>query len=306
MKAIRDAYGEALEELGSLNNKVVVLEADVGNSTKSILFGKRFPNRYFNVGIAELNMTGMAAGFASSGFMPFVNSFAYFMTTRGSDPIISMAAYDNLNVKFVGSYCGLSDSYDGASHHAISDIALLRALPNITILSPCDPIETKKAVFAAAVHKGPVYLRLSRDNAPTIFGEDYNYKIGKGEIVRDGTDLTIISTGIHVHISIKTAELLKEKGISTRVVNMHTVLPIDKDLIVRCANETGSIVTVEEHSVRGGLGSAVSEILSQYLPTRLKIIGIQSFAESGSYSALLKKYALDSESIFNACIEFLH
>ena len=197
--AIRDAYGNALARLGEANPKVVVLETDVGSSTKSAVFGSKYPERYFNIGISELDMNAMAAGFASCGLIPFTNTFAVFMTLRGGDPINSLICYDSLNVKLAGAYSGLSDSYDGASHHSTGDLSVLRALPNLTILSVCDPVETEKAVFAAAAHPGPVYLRLSRAAVPAIFDESYPFEIGKGVVLRDGNDVTIFATGYPVH-----------------------------------------------------------------------------------------------------------
>ena len=292
MIAIRDAYGDALAALGAQNEKVVVLEADVGSSSKSIVFGEAFPERYYNVGISELNMNAMAAGFASCGLVPFTNTFSVFMTLRGGDPINSIIAYDNLNVKLAGTYCGISDSYDGASHHSTGDIAILRAIPNMTIISVCDAVETKKAVFAAAEHVGPVYLRLSRAPAPVFFADDYNFEIGKGVVLREGKDITLISTGQILHECLQAAELLAAEGVEARVVNIHTIKPLDEDLIIRCANETGALLTVEEHSIYGGLGSAVAETCALKSPVSMDIMGLNSFSESGDYYELLEKYGL--------------
>ena len=295
--AIRDAYGAALEKLGKVNDKVIALEADVGSSTKSIIFGKAFPDRYFNVGISELNMVSMAAGFATCGLIPFVNTFAVFMCTRSSDPIGSLISYDNLNVKLCGTYSGFSDSYDGASHHAITDIAFVRALPNMTVISVCDAVETEKAVFAAAAHNGPVYLRLSRAAAPVIFDDNYNFEIGKGVTLRHGSDVTIVATGYMVHKALEACDLLKAEGISARVVDIHTIKPIDADLIETCARETGAIVTAEEHSICGGLGSAVAEVVVDRYPVPMEMVGVTEYAESGDYEALLSKYHLDAAAI---------
>lgn len=297
--AIRDAYGEALAKLGAVNPKVIALEADVGSSSKSIIFGKKFPERYYNVGISELDMSAMAAGFAGCGLIPFANTFAVFMTLRGGDPINSMIGYDNLNVKLAGTYAGLSDSYDGASHHATGDIALLRAIPNLTIISVCDAVETEKAVFAAAAHNGPVYLRLSRAPAPVLFDEAYPFQIGKGVVMQAGTDVTIAATGYMVHKALEAAALLGKEGISARVLNIHTIKPLDEDLIIASAYQTGAFVTVEEHSVFGGLGSAVAEVLSQHFPVPLVRIGLTGYAESGDYEQLLQKYGLDAAAIAN-------
>lgn len=257
--AIRDAFGEALLELGKKNDKVVALEADVGGSTKSAVFGKAFPERYYNVGISELNMVAMSAGMAREGLIPFVNTFAVFLATRSGDPIQSLIAYDKLNVKLCGTYTGLSDSYDGASHQAITDMSYVRAIPNMTVITAADATETKKAVEAVAEYEGPVYLRLSRAAVPVVYGDDMKFEIGKGIKVKEGKDITIITTGTVLSKAIEAAEKLEAEGIHATVVDMHTVKPIDKDLIVECAKETGAIVTVEEHSLQGGLYSAVAE-----------------------------------------------
>ena len=272
--AIRDAFGEALKKLGGVNDKVVALDADVGGSTKSAVFGKEYSDRYFNVGISEMNMVSMAAGLAADGYIPFANTFAVFLITRGADPIQALISYDKLNVKLAGTYCGLSDSYDGASHQAITDIALMRAIPNMTVVSVSDAVETEKAVFAAAEYEGPVYLRLSRAAAPVIYDENMKFKIGKGITVREGKDVTIIATGTVLHKAIEAAELLKTEGISANVVDMHTIKPIDKELIISCAKNTGAIVTVEEHSVYGGLGSAVAEVLAEECPAPIEILSL--------------------------------
>lgn len=296
--AIREAYGNTLASLGELREDIVVLEADVGNSTKSILFGNKFPNRYFNVGISEMNMVAMASGFALSELIPFVNTFSIFMTTRGLDPINSLIAYDNLNVKLIGHYCGLSDSYDGASHQSAFDIACMRSLPNMTIVSPCDQVETEKAVIACVEHQGPVYLRLSRNATTIIYDKQYPFKLGKGHILRDGTDLTIAATGYMVHKALKAAIMLEAEGITTRVVNIHTIKPLDDQLIIDCAVQTGAIMTVEEHSIYGGLGSAVSEVLSKTHPAFMEIMGLNDYAESGDYEELLTKNGLDEQAIY--------
>ncbi|MBO1264311.1 transketolase family protein [Proteiniclasticum sp. SCR006] len=297
MIAIRDAYGEALQDLGRRNEKIVVLEADVGGSTKSILFGKEFPDRYFNVGISEFNMVSMSTGFATQGFTPFVNTFAVFMTTRGIDPIQTLIAYDSMNVKLCGTYAGLSDSYDGASHQAITDMAFIRSIPNMTIVSVSDAVETKKAVEAISEFDGPVYLRLSRAAAPVYFDESYDFRIGQGVEVRDGEDVTLIATGTILHNTLKAAELLKEEGISAKVLNIHTVKPIDEKILIDAAEQTGAVVTVEEHSIYGGLGSAVAEVLSAKCPTPMEFVGATEFAESGDYDELLEKYGFSPEAI---------
>jgi transketolase len=300
LKAIRDAFGEALLKIGGENKNIVVLEADVGSSSKSILFGNEYPERYFNVGIAEGNMAAMAAGFATTGKIPFINTFAAFMALRSGDPINSLIAYSNMNVKLAGTYAGLSDSYDGASHHAISDISLMRALPNMVVISVADAVETEKATKAAAEYNGPVYLRLSRAPVPIIFDESYNFEIGKGVQLTEGNDVSIIATGYMVQKSLEAAEELKAKGINARVINIHTIKPIDIELIVKCAKETGVIVTAEEHNVIGGLGSAVAEVLVKEYPVPMEFVGVQDeFAESGDYEMLLEKYGLGTKSIID-------
>lgn len=299
--AIRDAFGDALLKLGEKHDNIVALEADVGGSTKSAVFGKAFPERYFNVGISEINMVSMAAGFASNGYIPFVNTFATFLTTRGADPIQSLIAYDKLNVKLAGTYCGLSDSYDGASHHGITDMAFVRAIPNMTVVSVSDAVQTEKAVFALAEYDGPVYLRLSRAAAPVIYDETLNFEIGKGIVLKYGKDVTIIATGTVLHKAIEASEALEAEGISATVVDMHTVKPIDTNLILNCANMTGAIVTVEEHSIYGGLGSAVAEVLAAECPTPMEFIGATEFAESGDYEELLDKYGYSSKNIVEKC-----
>lgn len=299
--AIRDAYGNALKELGEQNRRVVGLEADVASSTKSGIFGKAFPERYFNVGISELDMVAMSAGLAREGMIPFVNTFAVFLTTRGADPIQSLIAYDNLNVKLCGTYCGLSDSYDGASHQAITDLAFVRSIPNLTVISAADASETRQAVFAIARHQGPVYLRLSRAEAPVYYPADMDFQIGKGIAVREGEDVTIITTGTLLHGALEAAERLAAEGIRAAVVDMHTIKPIDQELIIKCARRTGAIVTVEEHSVYGGLGSAVAEVLAEHCPAPMERIGAADFAESGDYGQLLEKYGYSPRSIAEQC-----
>lgn len=301
MIAIRDAYGAALKELGEQNTKIVGLEADVASSTKSGMFGKAFPERYFNVGISELNMVSMAAGFAREGMIPYVNTFAVFMTTRGADSIQSLIAYDNLNVKLCGTYCGLSDSYDGASHQAITDLAFVRAIPNMTVITAADGAETRKAVFAIAEHDGPVYLRLSRAEAPVYYSDNMDFQIGRGITVREGGDVTIITTGTVLHKALEAADLLAQEGISATVVDMHTIKPIDRDLVIQCAIRTGAIVTVEEHSIYGGLGSAVAEVLVENKPVPMERIGAVDFAESGDYGELLVKYGYSPQAIAGKC-----
>lgn len=295
--AIRDAYGEALKALGAKNEKIVALEADVGGSTKSKIFGQAYPDRYFQAGISELNMVTMAAGMAREGLIPFVNTFSNFLATRGGDPIQTLIAYDNLNVKMAGTYVGMSDSYDGASHHAITDIGYLRAIPNMVVITPADANEAKAVVNAAAKYMGPVYIRNSRNPVPIVYPEDMEYEIGKGIVCCEGTDLTIITHGTLLSNAIEAAVRLREEGISAKVVDMHTIKPIDTELILACAKETGVILTVEEHSLQGGLFSAVTEVLAAEYPTPVCAIGMTGFAESGDYEQLQEKYGLGVNSI---------
>ncbi len=295
--AIRDAYGQALKALGEEDRKVVALEADVGGSTKSALFGKAFPERYFEVGISEMNMVNMAAGMARGGLIPFCNSFSAFLSTRGADPIFSMIAYDRLNVKLAGTYIGLSDSYDGASHQAICDAAYLRSVPGLVVITPSDPVMTQKAVFAAAKHKGPVYLRLSRAPAVHFYDEKTVFSIGKGIRVLWGTDITIISTGTLLLRAIEAAGILAKEGIRAEVIDMPTLSPIDRELIAESARKTRAVVTFEEHSLRGGLFSAVCEVLSRECPVPADGIGAEGYAESGDYSELLEKYGFTAENL---------
>ena len=298
-KAIRDVYGDTLAQLGRENKDIVALDADVGSSSKSIVFGKEFPNRYFNVGVAEANMVAIAAGLATAGKIPFVNTFAAFMVLRGADPVRSLIAYTKLNVKLAGTYAGLSDSYDGASHHAIADIAFMRSLPNMTVVSVSDPVEAELATRAAAQFKGPVYLRLSRAEVPVVFDKaSYDFQIGKGVTVVDGSDLTIVATGYMLIKALEAAEILAAKGIKARVVNIHTIKPIDRELLIACARQTGAIVTAEEHNVFGGLGSAVAEVLARELPVPIEFVGVEdTFTESGDYEKLLAKYGLSAANI---------
>lgn len=305
-KSIRDAYGEALIELGRVNETVVALDADVSSSTKSGIFGKAFPDRFFNVGVSECNMVSMAAGLATVGYMPFINTFATFMMSRGGDPLKSLVAYGHLNVKVGGAYAGLSDAYDGATHHALEDLAFYRALPNFTVISAADAVQVKEAVKAAAEINGPVYLRLSRAEVPVIYGEDYHFELGKGEVLNPGNDVTVVATGVMVSKALEAAKLLEEQGIKARVINIHTIKPLDHEILVAAANETGAVVVAEEHSIYGGLGSAVSEVLVQNKPVPMTFVGVKdTFTESGDYEALLSKYGLDANAIVSACNKVL-
>ena len=298
MKAMREAYGEALVELGKMNPDLVVLDADVASSSRSILFKQAFPERFFNVGIAEGNMVGIAAGLAASGKIPFVNTFAFLLALRAADPVRSLAAYNRLNVKLAGAYGGFSDSYDGASHQAVEDVAVMRSLPNMTVIVVADEHQARQAVFAAAKLQGPVYLRLSRAEVPPVYAADSSYQIGKGNLLREGRDVTLVANGYMVTKALEAADLLAAEGISAEVIDMHTVKPLDEDLILKSGRKTGALVTVEEHSIYGGLGSAVAEVLAGAAPLPLEIVGIRDvFGESGAYEAILSKHGLDKIAV---------
>lgn len=298
-KAIREVYGTVLKELGETNKDIVVLDADLSGSTKSAIFGKAYPERFFNMGIAESNMVATAAGLSTTGKVPFVNTFTVFLTTLGLISARGQVCYGNLNVKFGGAYCGMSDALDGATHHATEDMAVMRSLPNMKVIVPSDAASTRWATKYAAETYGPLYLRLSRDVYPDLYPEDASFEMGKGAVVREGTDVTVIACGIMVHKAIEAAEKLAEKGVSVRVVDMYSVKPIDAELIERCARETGAIVTAEEHNIYGGLGGAVAEVLAHAgagAPT--EFVGIRdTFTESGKYGDLLHKYGLDAEGV---------
>ena len=298
-KQIREVYGSMLAELGETNKDIVVLDADLSGSTKSAIFGKAHPERFFNMGIAEQNMVATAAGMAACGKIPFVNTFTVFLTTLGLLSARDQICYANLNVKFGGAYCGMSDALDGASHHATEDIAFMRALPNMKVIAPADAASARWATKCAAETYGPFYLRLSRETYPDLYDENTKFELGKGSIVRDGSDVTVIACGIMGHKAIEAAELLAQRGVSVRVVDMYSIKPIDAELIRKCAEETGAIVCAEEHNVRGGLGSAVSEVLAYFgcgVPT--EFVGIQdTFTESAPYKELLAKYGIDADGV---------
>ena len=295
----RNAYGEALIELGEKHKNLVVLDADLSKSTKTIMFAKKFPERFFEMGIAEANMISTAAGLASCGKIPFVSTFAVFATGRVYDQIRMDVAYSRANVKIFATHGGISVGEDGASHQMIEDIALMRALPNMTVLAPSDATQTKKIVHLMAETKGPMYARVGRADAPVIYSEKdlEELKIGKGIVVEDGKDITFIATGTMVEPALESKKILKEKGISARVIDMHTIKPLDEKLVLKCAKETKGIITAEEHSIIGGLGAAVAEILAENnVQTRFLRIGIKDvFCESGSPAELWEKYELNEK-----------
>ena len=302
--ATRDAYGKALVKLGQVNDNVVVLDADLSKSTKTNDFYKSFPNRFFNMGIAEQNLIGAACGFATAGKIPFASSFAMFATGRAFEVIRNSVAYPKLNVKICATHAGLTVGEDGASHESIEDISIMRSIPNMTVLVPADGVETEKMIFEAAKYNGPVYVRLGRSAVPTLFDENYKFEIGKGNVVREGNDASIIACGIMVNEAILAHDILKSEGINVRVINMSTIKPIDKELIIAAAKETGVLVTAEEHSIIGGLGSAVSEVISEECPVLVKKVGVKdTFGESGAPNELLKKYGLTAQDIVNSVKE---
>lgn len=302
--ATREAYGKALVKLGQVNDNVVVLDADLSKSTKTNDFYKTFPERFFNMGIAEQNLIGAACGLATAGKIPFASSFAMFATGRAFEVIRNSVCYPKLNVKVCATHAGLTVGEDGASHESVEDMAIMRAIPNMTVLVPADGVEAEQMIFEAAKFYGPMYVRLGRSAVPTLFDENYKFEIGKGVVVREGNDATIIACGIMVNEAIIASEALKSEGINTRVINMSTIKPIDRELIINAAKETGAIVTAEEHSIIGGLGSAVSEVVSEECPVVVKKVGVKDvFGESGTPAELLKKYGLTAEEIVNAVKE---
>ncbi len=297
LKATRDGYGEALLELGE-DKRVVVLDADLSKSTRSEKFKKKYPERFFNVGIAEQNLIATAAGLAASGKIPFASSFAVFITGRAYGQIRLNAGISNLNIKIVGSHAGLLTGEDGASHQSLEDISLMRGIPGMTVIQPCDFIEAKKATKSIAKHKGPVYLRLLREKLPIINKEDYVFKIGKGVLLKPGNDVAIIASGALVHEALKAHDELKRENISARVINIHTIKPIDQEIIIKAAKETKAIITAEDHNIIGGLGSAVAEVLIKNYPIRICMIGVNDrFGESGKPKELYKKYGLTKDNI---------
>lgn len=299
--ATRDAYGQALVELGKINKDIVVLDADLSKSTKTEKFFKEFPERFFNMGIAEQNLIGCAAGFAASGKIPFASSFAVFATGRAYDQIRNSIGYTHLNVKIAASHAGLTVGEDGGSHQMIEDLALMRAVPGMTVIVPADGEEAKQAVFAAAEYKGPVYIRLGRPKIPMIFDSSYKFAIGRAPVLKKGTDVALVATGIMVGQALQAAEELQAQGINAAVVNVSTIKPIAEKTITEIARETGAVVTCEEHNIFGGLGSAVAEVLVENYPVPMERIGVKdTFGESGKPDQLLEKYGLASQDIVEA------
>lgn len=301
-KATRDAYGEALRELGAKHDDIVVLDADLAKSTKSAYFGEEFPDRFFNVGIQEANMVGMAGGLASCGKVPFISSFACFVILKGFDQLRMAVAYPKLNVKVVGSHGGISPGEDGASQQSIEDVALACSLPGFVVCVPSDEYQTRAAVEAAYRHKGPVYIRTGRPKAPVIYdGVPQDFEFGRATVVREGTDATIVANGLMVGAAVVAHEKLRRDGISVRVLDMATVKPLDEDAIRRAAEETGAIVTAEEHLIHGGLGARVAQVVCRTHPVPMEFVGLNdTYAESGDPGALLRKYGLTADDIATA------
>jgi transketolase len=305
--ATRDSYGNALVELGKEHENLVVLDADLAGATKTGTFQKAFPERHIDCGIAEGNMIGVAAGLATTGMVPFASSFAMFAAGRAFEQIRNSVGYPKLNVKIGATHAGISVGEDGATHQCNEDIALMRTIPGMVVLNPSDDVEAKAAVKAAFEHVGPVYLRFGRLAVPVINDNaDYKFEIGKGIVLREGKDVTIVATGLEVSESLDAAEKLAADGIDAKVINIHTIKPLDEELIIAAAKETGKVVTVEEHSIIGGLGSAVCDVLAEKAPTKVLKIGVMdTYGESGPAVELIKKYGLDGQSIYEKVKAFV-
>ncbi len=326
MKATRESYGEALEKLGKKNKDIVVLDADLANATMTKKFKSLYPKRFFDMGIAEQDMIGTAAGFAIGGKIPFASTFAIFAAGRAYEQIRNAIAYPNLNVKIAATHAGLTVGEDGASHQAIEDISLMRTIPNMTVISPCDDMETKWAIDWATKYNGPVYIRLTRPKVESIYGENPEliilendekqkskeekrnlkpkFEIGKMIVHGEGNDATVFATGVEVQEALKAKNELAKQNINIRVVDVHTIKPIDKETIIKCAKETDRVITIEDHSIIGGLGSAICEVLSEEFPTKVKRMGVQDkFGTSGKWHELLEEYGLDSKSIIEEVLK---
>ncbi|MBI2658819.1 transketolase family protein [Candidatus Woesearchaeota archaeon] len=303
--ATRDGYGKALLELGKQNPDVVALDADLSDSTRSEYFAKQFPERFFSMGIAEQDMIGAAAGLAFSGKIPYASTFAVF-SERAYEFVRNVVSRNKLNVKITGSHAGIFTGEDGKSAQAIEDIAAYRALPNMVVLQPCDSVEAEKMVFALAEHKDPSYMRMHRNPVPVIHDSNYKFEIGKGEILKHGKDAVIFATGTLVHEALKAAEILENERIKAYVVNIHTIKPLDANLIIDLAKKTNCVITAEDHNIIGGLGGAVAETLSENYPCIMKRIGLQDrYAESGKPDELYRKYGLDASSIAEEAMKFV-
>ena len=305
--ATRDSYGNALVELGKEHEDLIVLDADLAGATKTCIFQKAFPERHWDIGIAECNMTGIAAGISTCGKVPFISSFAMFASGRNYEQVRNAIGYPHLNVKIGATHAGISVGEDGASHQCLEDLALMREIPGMIVINPADDIEAKAAVKAAYEHVGPVYLRFGRLAVPVINDHpDYKFEIGKGIVLKEGTDVSIFATGLEVCEAMEAAKMLEEDGINAEVINIHTIKPLDEELVIASATKTGKVVTVEEHSIIGGLGSAVCEVLSAKAPTKVLRIGVEDrFGESGPALELLHKYELDAEGIYKKVKSFV-
>ena len=304
--ATRESYGKTLLELGAEMPNLVVLDADLAGSTKTGVFGKAYPDRHFDCGIAEGNMMSIAAGLAAAGMVPFASSFAMFAAGRAYEQVRNSIGYPHLNVKIGATHAGITVGEDGASHQCLEDLALMREIPGMVVMCPADDTEARKAVRAAVKHDGPVYIRFGRAAVPVVFDEDYDFRIGKGSVIREGKDVSIIANGLCVASAIEAAEMLAKDGIDAEVVNICTIKPLDEDLIVKTASKTGKVVTAEEHSIIGALGSAVAECLSEKCPTKMYRIGVRDvFGESASAEVLLHKYMLDGEGVYKQVKAFV-
>ena len=302
--ATRQSYGEELAILGRENKDIIVLDADLSSATKTGVFAKEFPERFINVGIAEQNLMGVAAGLSTFGKIPFASTFAVFAAGRAYEQIRNSIAYPNLNVKIVATHAGITVGEDGATHQMLEDLSLMRSLPNMTVMCTSDDTETKWAVKEMAKIQGPVYLRLCRMATPVIYENTDKFELGKGVQIGDGNDATIIATGVTVSEALKAQEILKEQGINIRVVDMHTIKPIDRELIVKCAKETNRIITVEDHNIIGGLGTAVCEVLAEEYPTKVERMGVPDlFGRSGKAEELLTYYKIDCEAIVRKVLD---
>jgi len=304
--ALRQVFGETLVELGGLYPDLLVLDGDLANSTLADQFAQAYPDRFLAMGIAEQNMAGTAAGLATLGFIPWISTFAVFAAKRDLDQVRVVIAQPSLNVKIQGAYSGLLTGFTGKTHQSAEDIAVFRAMPNMTVLAPADAIEARLAMHAATVHRGPVYLRMTRDPSPVIFGPDHRFEIGRGYVVREGRDVAIISTGVQTTRALEAADILAAEGISTHLLHMPTLKPLDEQAVVEAAARTGAVVTAEDHTIIGGLGGAVAEVLGERHPTPMRRVGLRdTFGESGPNEALLEKYGLTARHVAAAARELL-
>jgi transketolase len=302
----RNAYGKILLELGKSNNKIVVFEADIGKSTRSAMFGKEFPERYFNVGVAEQNEMAMAAGAASCGKIAFVSTYAVFASMRACEQVRTFVAYPHMNVKICVSHGGINPGTDGVTHQATEDLGIMRTIPNMTVIMPADAVSTRELVKAAVDLEGPVYLRFTRDSVPVIYDNKTIFEIGKGVVLREGKDVTIVAIGDMLSKALEAANRLFEKNISSDVIDMHTIKPLDSSVIINSVKKTGAVVTVEDHQISCGLGGAISELLGENCPVPIKRIGLKdTFAESGEFELLLKKYKMSVDDIMEECLKVI-